>query len=205
MRSPSTVSITPNSAREHRQRQRHAHELDGQPRGDQPLGGAEARAFVEHRDDLAVGQPDGRRAEPGRALLRAPARPSSGGLDSTPISTSSATEEPVGSRAELPMKVRRPTLVVARRRAPRSMRAAPNEHAVGDEALLTEIDQVMQTEEALEISQRVPTFAPSARYQGRTYRVAKIGCSRSSGGRVEPLHEPDSGHRSRSRWNSARP
>ena len=97
---------------------------------------------------------------------------SSGGLESTPISTSSPTSAPVGSRPELPMKVRLPMRVRSRLRTPGSARAAPNTTPSAMKLSSPMSIRSCTTEVAVEISARRPTLAPSAWYQGRTYKVA---------------------------------
>ena len=100
-------------------------------------------------------------------LWSAPAR-SSGGLDSTPISTSSPTSAPVGSSPELPMKVRRPMRVASRCSPSASARAAPNTTPSAMKLSSPISIRSWTTEVAVEISARRPTLAPSARYQGPT-------------------------------------
>ena len=92
----------------------------------------------------------------------------SGGLDRTPISTSSPICAPVGSSAELPMKLRRPIFVCASSMVPCPILAAPKitESAMKLSGPISTRSGTMAL--AVEISARRPTFTPSARYQGIT-------------------------------------
>ena len=106
--------------------------------------------------------------EPNQVEPGSETRASEGGLDKTPIRVSSPTSTPVGSRAELPMKVRRPMRVRSRLMAPGSARAAPNTTPSAMKLSGPISIRSCTTDVAVEISARAPTLAPRARYQGRT-------------------------------------